>query len=520
MPRSFCIHILVLAVLPIHAQTGAWDATFGDNGKLLVPTLGNASTDQAVTGAEQADGRIVVVGRSVDVDGSRTVLLRFLADGAPDMTFGNNGVVVHDLSPTEEFARSMVIDAQGRYVVGGYMHDDQFGTERNMFIARFLADGSLDATFNGTGLIQRDINSTAVHEECREVLVQPDGKLVLCGYTGPTEEETQVVIERYLENGGLDPSFGGDGSILFTLSEATAGRLLAATLASNGNIYFCGDAFAFSGYSSLLLGYVDPGGGYSSTFGNSNGVTLLPDEDDELSGRAISMLGEDRMVVAGVRRIGGGTQERRAWLFDLEGGVVDALGQDTEIGEDAYNALAVTDDGRIFVGGNVPPAAGAEDWHVEGMVDLGADLSLNEDFEAPVYDEAGGDETCNHLLICSDGSVLGIGRAEVDGLFHIAMVKYAGPVNTGQAEPVPAAAPFSLWPSFTTGDVQLTFPCSSGTVRLQVIESSGRCVLDRLLSGPCAGQQLVHLDLFALAPGAYTVLVRSQGVHSATVIKH
>ncbi len=293
---------VLLVALPVSAQTGAWETTFGESGKVLIPTLGSASNDQAVTGAVQPDGRIVLAARSEDADGSRTVLLRFLADGSPDMSFGDNGVVVHDLSPTVEFPRSLVIDGQGRYVVGGYLHDDQFGTDRNMFIARFLPDGSLDPSFAGSGLIERDINSTPLHEEAREVLVQPDGKLLLCGYTGPTEEETQVVIERYLENGGLDPSFGGDGSILFTLSEATAGRLLAATLASNGNIYFCGDAFAFSGYSSLLLGYVDPGGGYSSTFGNSNGVTLLPDEDDELSGRAISMLGEDRMVVAGVRR--------------------------------------------------------------------------------------------------------------------------------------------------------------------------------------------------------------------------
>lgn len=511
---------VLLVALPVSAQTGAWETTFGESGKVLIPTLGSASNDQVVTGAVQPDGRIVLAARSEDADGSRTVLLRFLADGSPDMSFGDNGVVVHDLSPTVEFPRSLVIDGQGRYVVGGYLHDDQFGTDRNMFIARFLPDGSLDPSFAGSGLIERDINSTPLHEEAREVLVQPDGKLLLCGYTGPAEEETQVVIERYLENGGLDPSFGGDGSIQFTLSEATAGRLIGATLGPNGNIYFCGDALTLSGYPSLLLGYLEPDGSYSSNFGNSNGVTLWPDDDDALSGRAIALLGEDRIVVAGVHRLGGFTQARKAWLFDLDGDWLDDVLQDSEIGEDAHNALAISDDGKIFLGGNVPPAAGAEDWHVEQLEDLGSDLSYNEGFQAPDYDEAGGDETCNHLVICSDGSVLGIGRAEVDGLFHIAMVKYANGINTGLAHTSDRDASFAMWPTTTTGTVNVRVPSMGRAVRSQVIATDGRCVLDRQHDQPSSGERLLQLDLSALANGAYMVIFHTpQGRHSGTILK-
>ncbi|MBL7985895.1 MAG: hypothetical protein JNM91_12890, partial [Flavobacteriales bacterium] len=169
--------LTLLAFLPIHgfSQAGSLDPDFGANGKVMVPTLGPGANDQAVTAVVLPDGRFVVAGRSNNGTFFNSVLLRFNADGSFDPTFGSGGLVEHDLAAGSEFIRSCSLDAQGRLVVGGHFFSDAAETNSDMFVARFLPDGSLDPTFNGIGLVVRDLHTTPDAEEAFEVLVQPDG---------------------------------------------------------------------------------------------------------------------------------------------------------------------------------------------------------------------------------------------------------------------------------------------------------------------------------------------------------
>ena len=203
--RHFTLSIVALIALASNAQPGSLDPTFGNNGKVLVPSLGAGLDDQSVTAVMLPDDKILVAGRSSNGVHFNSVLLRFNADGTPDLTFGTDGLVEHDLGGGSEFIRSAALDGQGRLVVGGQLFSDPSETNSDMFVARFLSDGSLDPSFGGTGLIVRDLHTTPDAEEAHEVLVQPDGKIVLCGFTGPSLEFTEIVVERYLENGGLDP---------------------------------------------------------------------------------------------------------------------------------------------------------------------------------------------------------------------------------------------------------------------------------------------------------------------------
>ncbi|MBK8948971.1 MAG: hypothetical protein IPM68_08985 [Flavobacteriales bacterium] len=150
----------------------------GNNGKVLVPSLGFGFNDQSRTAVVLPDDRILAAGWSNNGTHFNSVLLRFNADGSPDETFGTNGLVEHDLAAGGEFIRSAVLDAQGRLVVGGKLFYDAAETNGDMFVARFLADGTLDASFNGTGLLVRDIHNTPDAETAYEVMVQPDGKLI------------------------------------------------------------------------------------------------------------------------------------------------------------------------------------------------------------------------------------------------------------------------------------------------------------------------------------------------------
>src|SRR3954470_6020692 len=62
------------------------DPSFGTGGKALIDTIGSTQ-DIAQSVLRQSDGKLLVASSQ----GSQSVLVRYLATGAPDSTFGTNG---------------------------------------------------------------------------------------------------------------------------------------------------------------------------------------------------------------------------------------------------------------------------------------------------------------------------------------------------------------------------------------------------------------------------------------------
>ncbi|HNN86614.1 MAG TPA: hypothetical protein PKK14_03765 [Pseudomonadales bacterium] len=75
-------------------------------------------------------------------------------------------------------------------------------------LMRYNSDGSLDSSFNGTGSVVTDVNSTAY-----SVIQQADGKLVMSGISG-----TQPALWRYNIDGSIDTDFGNDGKLTTTIT--------------------------------------------------------------------------------------------------------------------------------------------------------------------------------------------------------------------------------------------------------------------------------------------------------------
>lgn len=70
-------------------------------------------------------------------------------------------------------------------------------------LARYLADGHLDATFGLGGTVTTDFGGA---EFALALVLQPDGKLVAAGFTGGDERD--FALARFLSDGRLDPTFG------------------------------------------------------------------------------------------------------------------------------------------------------------------------------------------------------------------------------------------------------------------------------------------------------------------------
>ena len=81
-------------------------------------------------------------------------------------------------STLSDFVRAVALQADGKIVVAG--QSDGQGSNPDFAVARYNADGSLDAAFGSGGKLTVDFFGAS--DGAESVAVQPDGKIVLGGF--------------------------------------------------------------------------------------------------------------------------------------------------------------------------------------------------------------------------------------------------------------------------------------------------------------------------------------------------
>lgn len=206
---------------------GELDTAFGSGGKATISfddLVGVAVKDHPTALELDRDGRIVVSGFSYTASPNgpaRFSVARFATDGSPDASFGDAGRTTVSFSAIPEEgdnAWGMAVQRDGRIVVAGSANLPIQGLENSdMAVARLLDDGTLDPTFGGGRVrVAFDADETST-DAARAVTVQDDGKIVLAGFSGG-----HPAIARLANDGSLDSSFGDAGRKIYDLPD-TAG---------------------------------------------------------------------------------------------------------------------------------------------------------------------------------------------------------------------------------------------------------------------------------------------------------
>ncbi|MGZ6696766.1 MAG: hypothetical protein ACXVFL_14140 [Solirubrobacteraceae bacterium] len=198
---------------------GALDTTFGTGG---IATVDFGATEFGEAMARQADGRILVAGRS---SASGAVVARLRATGVLDPDFGGDGRVT---LPGGGDLSAVLVQPDRKIVVAG-----NASGSATMTVTRLKPDGSLDATFGSGGTMTVAFGSLA--NPLGGAARQPDGKIVVAGYTQDGED---VAVARLNANGSLDATFGTGGKTTIDFGAATFGNAVA--LAPNGRIVVAG----------------------------------------------------------------------------------------------------------------------------------------------------------------------------------------------------------------------------------------------------------------------------------------
>ena len=198
---------------------GTLDTTFGTGGKAPVDFGGD---DFGFALARQANGRILVAGTS---SAAGAVVARLRANGALDPDFDGDGRVALPLGGS---AHAVLVQPDRRIVVAG-------STSANvmMTVTRLNRNGSLDTTFDGDGTATIDFGSLA--DLGHDAVLQPDGKIVVGGYT---QADEKVAVARLNSNGSPDSTFGAAGKATVDFGVATFGNAVA--LQPNGRIVVAG----------------------------------------------------------------------------------------------------------------------------------------------------------------------------------------------------------------------------------------------------------------------------------------
>ena len=154
---------------------GQLDASFATGGKAQISFAANSS-DEAEDVAITTDGKIIAGGYATIGSAYQYALMRLNADGILDNTFGVAGKASTNLSTKENFGRAMALQNDGKIVIAGQVSSLANG---DFGVVRILADGSPDNSFGTAGLV--DIDFFGGNDNARDVVVQADGKILVVG---------------------------------------------------------------------------------------------------------------------------------------------------------------------------------------------------------------------------------------------------------------------------------------------------------------------------------------------------
>jgi uncharacterized delta-60 repeat protein len=407
---------LALAVSVVAlAAPGDLDRTFSGDGK--VRTNFTPGADGAGGVAIQADGMIVVVGTagSTTREGPNFALARYKADGTLDASFGGDGKVTTRFAHVS-WGLDVAIQTDGKIVAVGH-------TDPKLALARYNPDGTLDTTFDGNGKATLAFPPLD-HASAAGVALQADGKIVVAGeawceelfLTCNEEESADFAVARFEADGTLDTSFSEDGWLTTDISGDDTGS--AVTLQADGKIVVAGGVnmadFGLVRYNSDgTLDSVFGDGGIARTDFGGFGV----DRAD-----ALAIQADGKFVAAG--RAGG---EFALVRYNSDGtpdagfGSAGKLTTNLTTKLDFAYGVAIQATGKIVAAGRAGHRFGVARYTAEGVLDttFGGDGKVMTDF-TPERDAA------YDVALQATGKVVLAGNAGFvdDGRF--ALTRYRG----------------------------------------------------------------------------------------------
>lgn len=236
------------------------------NASSNTPVFG--STDQGLLVTTTSSGNTIVIGtttsagKSTSTNGNFTnfALASYANNGTLNTSFGTNGITITDflsvltsgsIIGSINIPITFAVQTNGFIIIVGTSNaNDSINSTNSLSsfaLARYKTNGSLDTSFNKTGLVLTNF-ATGSTDVPVAMSLQSNNKILVAGNTTSVSSSSSFVIARYMPNGSLDTSFNGQGfnalnigaTLLGIPNEASNDILTSMTVLSNQKIVLCG----------------------------------------------------------------------------------------------------------------------------------------------------------------------------------------------------------------------------------------------------------------------------------------
>lgn len=472
-----------------YAADGTLDPAFGNDGKIVTGfvDLNNDSNSLHSLYVLQ-DGKILALGASGKTGfPPKLIVVRYHANGTIDTGFANNGRLSSQLIPFTDFGSKLVFQPDGKFLLTSckqYPADPNY----HLGVERYTADGVLDTAFGTNGLAATSFGTGLSAPTA--IALQADGKIVVAGKYQPTNSR-QWAIARFNADGTPDAGFDGDGKALTAFGGAVLSEAMEVAVGTDGKIKVAGVVYGAT--RSFALVQYNANGSLDASFGtDGKAMSAFTDVYDgirsvtrQADGKYLVVMKSDNFALTAsdlrLRRYNGNVSPDSD--FGTNGEVSTTFGT----GTNGARSAGVAPGGKIvLVGESIPADFGNFDFAVARYSANGIlDATLDGDGKITTAFEKGNDQL-NHLLIAGDDTILAIGtsayRQSNNALVrNIALAKYD---SNGQLD-----AAFG-----TAGKVTSVFGLHYNYVTAAALQPDGKIVLANTYYNPTV-DNLAHYEL-------------------------
>ena len=425
---AFSCALLTPCAFAVVGQPGSLDTTWSSTGKVI--TAIGTGNDFARAMTLQPDGKVLLAGYcSTGPYGSNDhfCAARYLANGTLDTSWNSTGKVITSIGGGA-VATSITLQPDGKVLLAGYCSTGPYGSNDDFCAARYLANGTLDSTWNGTGTVITPIGAS--DDVATSMTLQPDGKVLLAGFCN-NAGKSNFCAARYLSNGSLDTTWNGTGKV--TTSIVTGSNSAnAITLQPDGKVLLAGTCDNGTDYDFCVARYLS--NGTIDTTWNGTGTVITPIGTGSDYATSITLQPDGKVLLAGycdrggnfdfcaARYLASGTLDT---TWNLTGKVITYLGG----GDDIANSMTLQADGKVLLAGYCSGATTYDFCAARYLANGSLDTTWNSTGTGPstvITPIGSGADYASAMMLQPDGKVLVAGHCYNGTNFDFCAARYDG----------------------------------------------------------------------------------------------
>ncbi|MBL0053512.1 MAG: T9SS type A sorting domain-containing protein [Bacteroidetes bacterium] len=500
MKKIYFAFASLFIFMNVNAQPGTLDPSFGSAGTAVFAP--GTQHDVATDIVALPDTTTIICASTKLNNITQGILMHILSDGTMDSTFGVNGLAILNIGK-ETYPYELALQPDGKLVVVGTTYVTV--SDGDVFIARFNSNGTLDTSFNSTGI---NIPGYSTSEEAFECLtIQPDGKIVCAGSTQAVPF-SGCLFARFNTNGKIDNTFGTNGFTMVNGSTQDE-RIYSIGLLSSGNIIGGGYGYVSANFSiKSILVKLNNNGQPVSNFG-TNGYLLTPFFSGENYCYGITVH-NDSIFSTGYHTPNNSLILGYCAKFDSSGIPDQNFGSNglTSFGSAVFNFgynVLVQPDNKILVCGGSGVGFGDRDFILARFLQNGSPDAAFGTNGVTLTSFGGMWDEANAMCLQTDGKIVLAGFAPL-GTNDIAMARYLNDITSSVGIPVLASQnSISVYPNPTHDFISINTTMSNQQHTIIITDNIGRVVshFNVMMSDKISVQHL--------APGFYNLSIIADG---------